>query len=297
MAPHPEARPFAIALTSPAQNYDTGGMSIVGAIPSSGHLGAILYGAAAVNDVRMEGPLSLFAQFRALDPGWAVVEYNTADLRAPKLQPGYAVAYRSLRDLFNYGARFVSPMAWNGSNGLFAADTAYVPFTAWRNTPLEAAARDFLLSHANVPLGARLWTFGANVHADDDGWKAVAGSTAARPGRLVLTPEQGRVTLLSPPELAFAVERFGRVVLGLDSPGGLRSIALQGRRTGDSRWQPIATAGRERWQTSAAGLAVPLAPGAAGRHYDQLRIELGFESAAGAIELDHLALWPTRHAP
>jgi hypothetical protein len=296
MAPHPDARPFAIALASPAQNYDTGGMSIAGAIPTFGHLGAILYGAAAVNDVRMEGPLSLFAQFRALDPGWAVVEFNTADLRAPKLQPGYAVAYRSLRDLFNYGARFVSPMAWNGSNGLFAADPAYVPFTAWRNTPLEAAARDFLLSHANVPLGARLWTFGADSHADDDGWKAVAGGAAARPGRLVLTPERGRVTLMSPPELAFAAGEFDRVVLGLAAPGALRSIAIRGRRTGDARWQPVATTERNRWQTSAAGLAVPLAPDASGRRYDELRIELGFDSTAGAIELDHLALWPARRA-
>ena len=296
MAPQPDARPFAISLASPAQNYDSGGMSIVGAIPSSGHLGAILYGAAAVNDVRMEGPLSLFAQFRALDPGWAVVEFNTADLRAPKLQPGYAAAYRSLRDLFNYGARFVSPMAWNGSNGLFAADPAYVPFTAWRNTPLEAAARDFLLSHANVPLGARLWTFGADAHADDDGWKAVAGGAVARPGRLMLTPEQGRVTLVSPRELAFSVERFDRVVLGLGPPDTLRSIAIQGRRSGDARWLPIATAGRERWQASAAGLVLSLAPDASGKRYEELRIELGFEPAAGPIGLDHLALWPAQRA-
>ena len=294
MAPHPDARPFAITLDGPAQNYDTGGMSIAGAIPSSGHLGAILYGAAAVNDIRMEGPLSLFAQFRALDPGWAVVEYNTADLRAPKLQPGYAAAYRSLRDLFNFGARFVSPMAWNGSNGLFAADPAYVPFTAWRNTPLEAAARDFLLSHANVPLGARLWTFGAETHADDDGWKAVAGLAAAQPGRLALTPDRGRVSLVSPPELAFAAGAFDRVVLGLVSPEALRSIAVHGRGAQDSHWRPIATAPRERWQAVAAGLAVPLLSGAPGTRYDRIRIDLEFAPAAGPVDLDHLALWPAR---
>ena len=42
--------PFAIDLTSPPRNYDSGGMSIAGAKPALGHLGVILYGEAAVND-------------------------------------------------------------------------------------------------------------------------------------------------------------------------------------------------------------------------------------------------------
>src|SRR5581483_6680251 len=112
MAPHASARPFAVNITSPMKNYDTGGMSVEGAIPAKGHLGAILYGPSAVNDIRMETPWSLFATFRAMDPGWSVVEINTADLRDPKSQPTYAAGYRALRDIFNYGARFFSPMAW-----------------------------------------------------------------------------------------------------------------------------------------------------------------------------------------
>ncbi len=92
MAPHRDARPFAITPDSPMQNYDTGGMSIAGAVPRQGHLGAILYGPSAINDVRMEGALSLFGQFRALDSQWAAVEYNTADLRAPRIAPTYAAA-------------------------------------------------------------------------------------------------------------------------------------------------------------------------------------------------------------
>ena len=56
-------------------------------------------------------------------------------------------------------------MAWNGSNGVNAGSPEYVTFTAWRNTPLEDAAREFLLARAGLPLGALLFTFGTPQHA------------------------------------------------------------------------------------------------------------------------------------
>jgi len=65
--------------------------------------------------------------------------------------------------MFNFDAQEVSVMAWNGSNGLYSALPEYLPYTAWRNTPAEAAMRDFMVTHANLPRGARLWTFGAQV--------------------------------------------------------------------------------------------------------------------------------------
>src|SRR3990167_5491592 len=161
------------------KNYDTGGMSIEGAIPSNGHLGAILYGPSAVNNVRMEEDRSLFSVFRKLDPGWAVVEHNTADLRNPKRMADFSEAYRSFRDIQNYGARFISPMAWNGSRGIFAGQPGFVSYMALRDTPLEEAIKNFMISHANLPRGARLWTFGAGMHADNDGWVAAAGTQAS----------------------------------------------------------------------------------------------------------------------
>ncbi len=84
MAPIGDAMSFAIDLDSPTRNYDSGGMSIAGAKPALGHLGVILYGEAAVNDVRMDNGKSLFATLAAVDPRWAIVEYNTADLRHPR---------------------------------------------------------------------------------------------------------------------------------------------------------------------------------------------------------------------
>lgn len=309
MAPGVGARPFANRVASPMKNYDTGGMSVQGAVPSDGHLGAILYGAAAANDVPMEESPSLFATFRALDPGWAAVEINTADLRHPKALPTYASAYRVLANLFNYGARYLSPMAWNGSNGADAGKPGYATFTAWRNTPFEEAARDFLLSHANVPLGARLWTFGTPRHADADGWTADAGAIATAPGFLALEPADGRVTLISPRELALAPGAHDRLVLGLAGAAPLVSLRAFGRGGPDVPWRKIAAIGEEgsrsetgpepkpgsaapRLQTTPAGVVVSLAPAAPGRGFDQIRLELQFAAGAAPL-LTHVALLPS----
>ena len=45
----------------------------------------------------------------------------------------------------------------NGSNGIYAGQPGFAAFTAIRNTPLEEAVREFLVSHANFPRGGRLW--------------------------------------------------------------------------------------------------------------------------------------------
>ena len=289
MPPHASARPFAIRVTSPTKNYDSGGMSIEGAIPSDGHLGAILYGPSAGNDIRMEAPASLFATFRAMDRGWAVVEINTADLRHPADAPTYAAGYRALRDIFNYGARFVSPMAWNGSNGVNAGKPGYVTFTAWRNTPFEDAARDFMLSHANVPIGARLWTFGTAQHVDADGWSASFGTVLPQPGSLKLVPQDGAIVLLSPPELDIAPGAFDRLVLGLDAPDALRLARISARTGPNGPWREIPTRAAS-WQKTSGGLTIALPASHQGRH-DQLRIELAFDPGVQPL-LTRVALWP-----
>ena len=125
---------------------------------------------------------TLFATIGRMDDRWGIVEYNNTDLTNPTIPPDYAMAYKTFRDAFNYGAREISAMAWNGSNGLFVGQPGYVPYTAWRNTPAEEAMRDFLVSHADVPLGARMWTFGTPLHADADGWSAERGAMQSVPG-------------------------------------------------------------------------------------------------------------------
>ena len=217
IAPYPTAFPFAVHIDSPSKNFDTGGMSVEGAIPRDGHLGAIVYGESAWNDIRVEGDANLFATFHRMDPGWAVGEFNTADFRHPKELPTYAMGYRTLREMFNYGARFASPMAWNGSNGVNAGQPGFISFTAWRNTPLEDALRDFAVAHAFVPIGTRLWSFGSARHTDTDGWTASGGAAlAAGNGYIDVTAGDRTAVLVSPGPLALRRDETDLLVLGID---------------------------------------------------------------------------------
>jgi hypothetical protein len=240
MAPAEGCMPLALRVTSAVKDYDSGGVSIEGSKPRDGHLGAIVYGDAATNAIAMENGSTLFATLAAIDDGFAIVEFNTADLRFPERQPTYAAAYRAWRDLWNAGARLVSPMAWNGSNGENASDPGYVSFTAWRNTPLEEAARDFLLARSGLPRGSKLWTFGTQAHPDDDGWTAEAGSLATSPGALQLDANwHGVVTLRSPAGVELEAARIDSVVLGLVPDAGIARIEIAARGAKAARWQRL----------------------------------------------------------
>jgi hypothetical protein len=293
MAPHGAAMPFALAIDSPVKNFDSGGMSVEGAKPRDGRLGAILYGAAAVDDVVMENGKPLFATLAAIDPAFAVVEFNTADLRNPQAAPTYAAGYRAFRDLWNAGARYVSPMAWNGSNGLNAGKPGYVTFTAWRNTPLEEAARDFLVERAGLPLGALLWTFGSPRHADGDGWVAETGAITLTPGALALsTDAQGRVAVTSPRGLAIAPERIGRVVAGLPRDIGIAALTVYARAAGATTWEQVAHARGDAITLSSAGRIVSRERAAHAAPADQLKVEIRFAAPVTAVPLTRIAVLP-----
>jgi hypothetical protein len=274
MAPAEGCMPLALRVTSAVKNYDSGGVSIEGSKPLDGHLGAIVYGDAATNSVAMENGSTLFATLAAVDDAFAIVEFNTADLRHPQRQPTYAAAYRAWRDLWNAGARFASPMAWNGADGAHASDPGYVTFTAWRNTPLEEAARDFMLARSGLPRGTKLWTFGTQAHADDDGWTIDAGALTPSPGALRLDANwRGVVTLHSPRGLAVPAARIGGFVVGLIPDAGIARIEIAARSANSVRWQRIVRcAGRAiEWVDAGAWLrATP----AADAPVDQLRIAL-----------------------
>jgi hypothetical protein len=172
--------------------------------------------------------------------------------------------------MWNHGARFVSPMAWSGADGRNAGKPGYDPFTAWRNTPLEEAAKDFLLARAYLAPGAKLWTFGAPAHADADGWSAVRGTLVPQPGRAVIGPDaSGVVALDSPPELMLDRSRAWRLVVLTDGPAP-RSLRVLARAAQDAAWQALA---------ASAGGAASL-PAGQGAPIDAVRIELEFASPA-----------------
>jgi hypothetical protein len=217
-----------------------------------------------------------------------VGEFNTADFRNPKELPTYAMGYRSLREMFNYGARFASPMAWNGSNGLHAAQPDYVSFTAWRNTPLEDALRDFAVAHAYVPVGTRLWTFGSARHADADHWRATTGSLSPGNGYIDVTPKDGTAALLSPGPLALARGETDLLVVGVDSQA-VDSISVEAWAGADGWVTLAAPRAGGTFSTTPAGLSVPLTWPPKLAATEQFRITLGMHSTA---RIRHVALYP-----
>ena len=301
VAPAATSKPFATRLSSRGQNYDSGGVSIEGSIPRHGHLGAILYGPAAENRVRMEDRHALFATFARMDPGWAAVELNTADLTTPQVIPVYAQAYRSFRDLFNFDARQVGLMAWNGSNGIYVGHPGYVTYTSWRNTPAEDAMRDAMVSHANLPLGSRLWTFGSALHADDDGWTAEHATLDPGRGQLAIRVADETVALVSPPDQVIRPANAAHLVLGLRDRAAVDSVEVWARENPTSSWTRLSVSQSvAALKARPSGLWVPLTWSAewriGKRIAEQIKIVMRVPAARGPILLDRVALvsMPTR---
>jgi hypothetical protein len=146
-----------------------------------------------------------------------------------------------------------------------------VSYTAWRNTPLEQAAFDFLLDRSGLPLGSRLWTFGTAVHADDDGWTIEAGTMLALEGRLEFVADAaGEATLTSPAEVALPSAAVDRVVVGVDDDADVRAINVAAR-SANGAWQPLADARAGDIARTLAGCAVTVATR---MHFDVDRIRV-----------------------
>ena len=302
--PDPGFRPVATHVRGESPNYDSAGVSIEGAVPTAGHLGAILYGPAAENDHRLANGHSLFATIARMDPSWGVVEMNATDLKAPNVPPTYSRWYRSFRELFNYDAKLVATMAWNGWNGLFANDPAYQPYTSWRNTVGESAMRDFLVTHANLPRGARLWSFGVPGYLDDDGWYLEDGGLVyARGGYLDLAWKGREAVLRSPADQVIRPTRIQALVLGFPPDSRPSSLRVQARLDGKSRWRDIGgTIPGERLVRTNAGWRASLPWPAEWRNgktiVTELRIAAAFDAGRDEVRLDRIALVPTeRPAP
>jgi hypothetical protein len=247
----------------------------------------------------MEVPHSLFATFARMDPGWAVVETNATNLKKPLLKPHYAQSYHAFRDMFNFDAQEVSVMAWNGSNGLYADQPGYLPYTAWRNTPGENAMRDFMVTHFNLPRGARLWSFGAPGYADDDGWRLERGVVYARGGYLDLEFDAATAVLIAPPDQVLRAAKLDSLVLGLHDTGALASVQVFARIDEDSPWQPItAPLAATTLQRVAAGLRVslnwPVAWRIKAAIAEQLKIVLEFQAGTSRARVDRVALYPAK---
>jgi hypothetical protein len=185
--------------------------------------------------------------------------------------------------MFNYGSRFASPMAWNGSNGIYAGQPGYVSFMAWRNTPLEDAMRDFAVSHAFLPLGARLWTFGSPRLADADGWSTSPGALVAAPGHVDLAAVNGELTLVSPSPLALGGDESDLLTLGVtaDQVRNIATVAVEGRLADGTTIVLATPRGANELASTSAGLSLPLVRRPASATIDQIRVTLTLRVAGG----------------
>jgi hypothetical protein len=295
VAPEGSSRPFAVYIASSGQNYDSAGVSIEGSIPRNGHLGAILYGLAAENRVAMEHRHGFFATLARMDPGWAVVETNMADLKRPDMLPTYAQSYRSFRDMFNFDARQATMMAWNGSNGLFVGQPGYVSYTSWLNTPAEDAMRDHMVARANLPLGSRLWTFGTAQHADDDGWSVEGAQLTSQRARLSVAPVDAGATtvLISPADQVIRRQNAGILVLGMKPGPGIGTIEVWAEAVPGSGWRLLGrVSDNSTGEVGSAGMQIQMQwppEWGDGTIAERLKIRI---DAKGRFDVDRIALLP-----
>ena len=181
-------------------------------------------------------------------------------------------------------------MAWNGSNGLFEDHPDYLPYTAWRNTPGEDAMRDFLVSHADLPFGAKLWTFGTSRLASDDGWTTSRGTLTAGRSHLAVAPDGGVVELVSPPDQVIRPKRIDLALVRAWSSPRPSAIAVHARTAPDAPWREV---GR-----SSASERVKLAWPADWRDaiVTQVKFELEYPPGTAAARVDRLLLYPAADA-
>jgi hypothetical protein len=202
---------------------------------------------------------------------------------------------------FNFDGSQIAMMAWNGSNGLVAGQPDYVPYTAWRNTPGDDALVDFLVDHADLPRGARVWTFGTSRHADDDGWSLDQGRLVAGRGFADLTVDTA-AALMSPGDQVLRAGEVDTLVLGIAEPAGLDRVQVFARTGDGAQWTAIsASAAATELRRSAAGIEVPLAwpPEwrAEGAIADRVRIALTAATARSKVRVHRIALYPRDGGP
>ncbi|MBN1484674.1 MAG: hypothetical protein JXA37_08125 [Chloroflexia bacterium] len=106
---------------------------------------------------------------------WGLMEWNPIDWDCQ--DPGYAVHYQALENLYNCGANIICPYHWPDGGGNTCDGTPYRPY-AIKDTSLQYAIHDFVLDHPFDPCqGAQVCQFfplllhidGQAAHAVQDG--------------------------------------------------------------------------------------------------------------------------------
>lgn len=190
----------AVSITDTSNGWnDQAGVSIEGAKPRQGHLGAILYGPGSRNEGKPRSGSSLIDNIRRADPEWGMVEFHPATIAFPEKLPSHAESYATMQALVNGGAHFLSPM-W----GSYAGDRVVHPNNFKAYDVMEGSAFEYqfvwwLRAMQAWPAGSLYYPFGNASVKSTDGWAAAPGTNLeSRYGELRLAGESAHLELVSP---------------------------------------------------------------------------------------------------
>ncbi len=151
---------------------DQAGVSIEGAKPPLGHLGAIFYGAGSRNEGKPRDGESLLDNVRSMDPEWGVVEMHPGTITTPHAMVSHEDAYRTMHTLINFGATRVTPMWGSSAGDLMVHPEHFRSYDVYDQSPFETQFVWWMLAMRAQPWGGHVWPFGNEWVKSTDGWTA-----------------------------------------------------------------------------------------------------------------------------
>lgn len=192
---------------------DEAGVSIEGAKPSHGHLGAILYGAASRDDGPSRSDGSMFDTIQRIDTKWGVVELNPATIAFPEWVADHDASYRTVGNILNAGARFMTPMWGSHMGDLMTYPDTFRSYDAFTGTPFEYQLVWWLLERRNLPVGSVNYPFGNQQVLSADGWDTVSDTMMEMQKGSIHLAGDSKPMLKSPENLMVSVERGARITI------------------------------------------------------------------------------------
>lgn len=222
---------------------DQAGVSIEGAKPRDGQLGAILYGPSSRNEGKPRAGLSLIDNIARTDGRWGLVEFHPATIELPAMSPSHTDAYRTMLATVNGGARFFSPMWGSIARDQMLKPARFRSYDAFDGTPFEYQLVWWMRLLRESPAGSVRFPFGNEMVDSDDGWRAAETTRlTAHQGALALAGE--RIEVASPEWFPDRAARSVSVVVAGSWPGRQPTAELE---LGDGRRLPcVRRASNER---------------------------------------------------
>lgn len=180
---------------------DQAGVSIEGAKPPLGHLGAIFYGAGSRNEGKPRDGESLLDNVRSMDREWGVVEMHPGTITTPHAMVSHQEAYKTLLTLVNFGATRLTPMWGSSAGDLMVHPEHFRSYDVYDQSPFETQFVWWMQALRAQPWGGHVWPFGNAWVKSTDGWTAGAAASldATTPGFVnLITTAPGVATLSSP---------------------------------------------------------------------------------------------------